>query len=110
MICRMLRCGPIFHFSYIMALNRITNRLVLTLFVLCLSACEKRTEMPYADVNMTKLVSECLELVKLGTKENRDTWLPPDPLPPTISSLSPQIVKVVNSAGSIVVDIQLLGG
>lgn len=67
---------------------------------------------PAVQTNMTNLVAECQALASEGSAQGKDTWMSTDPLPPTIKSLSPQLVqlRVTESPPATVVDIQTSGG
>jgi len=67
---------------------------------------------PIVQANINKLIIECQTLAREGIAQGKDTWLSQDLLPPTIRSLSPQLVRlrITDSPPTTIIDIQLLGG
>ena len=86
--------------------------LLCSVFIAAIS-CDSNSSMrvgPYSKLNMTNLVTECRQLAETGVKQNKQKWQDADVLPAEIGSLSPQFVKLLDQAGSTVIDIQISGG
>jgi hypothetical protein len=56
------------------------------------------------------LIAECRQLGEASIKDKKEFWSPSDPLPPTIKSLSPQVVQFLEQETAKVADIQISGG
>jgi hypothetical protein len=99
--------------------NGADRLLVILLVALAAVSCERKPFMrsrAYASVNLTNLVGECQQLAGEWIQKDKQTWDHADPLPPTIHSLSPQIMKLENQGWgkypgvAKVMNIQITGG